>query len=78
MSPANEIIHAGQDIQEMRTQMERLDDVMEYPDDIVFAEDCYEEGQQKLSGDIELKNVTFGYAPLADPLIKDFNLKIVK
>ncbi len=76
MSPANKIIHAGQDIQEMRTQMERLDDVMEYPDDIVFAEDCYEEGQQKLTGNITLKNVTFGYSPLADPLIHDFDIQI--
>ena len=77
MNPAYMIISTGQELQEMRTRLERLDDVMEYPDDSAFAEDCYEEGQQKLSGDIELKNVTFGYAPLADPLIKDFNLKIL-
>jgi ABC-type bacteriocin/lantibiotic exporter with double-glycine peptidase domain len=30
----------------------------------------------KLSGNIELKNVTFGYSRLADPLIKDFSMTV--
>ena len=33
------LVSAGQTLQELRTQMERVDDVMEYPDDVVFAED---------------------------------------
>ena len=36
MAPAMSIVNAGQSIQEMRTQMERVDDVMEYPEDKVF------------------------------------------
>jgi ABC-type bacteriocin/lantibiotic exporter with double-glycine peptidase domain len=34
------------------------------------------EGVQKLSGNVELKNITFGYSRLAEPLLKDFSLSI--
>ena len=51
--------------------MERIEDVMRYPDDDIFAEDGGDESTEygKLSGSIELKNVTFGYSRLAEPLI---------
>ncbi|MBR2779178.1 MAG: NHLP family bacteriocin export ABC transporter peptidase/permease/ATPase subunit [Firmicutes bacterium] len=35
--PAGQLISAGQVIQEMRTSMERVEDVMEYPEDAVFG-----------------------------------------
>lgn len=76
MTPAATLISAGQTLQEMRTQMERVDDVMEYPDDKVFEEGDPSGEMKKLSGNIELKHVTFGYSPLADPLIKDFNMTV--
>ncbi len=76
MSPALSLVSAGQTLQEMRTQMERVDDVMEYPDDSAFAEEGEETEYKKLSGNIEIKNVVFGYSPLAEPLIKDFSLSI--
>ena len=76
MMPASALITAGQTLQEMRTQMERVEDVMEYPDDAIFAEDDDETVMNKLSGNIEIKNLVFGYSPLADPLIKDFNMKL--
>ena len=75
--PVQTFVTAGQTLQEMRTQMERVDDVMEYPVDQVFAEDLDStEEHQKLSGLVELRDVTFGYAPLAEPLIEDFNLRV--
>ena len=75
MSPAMTLVSAGQTIQEMRTQMERVEDVMQYPSDtnvvnVVFSE----EKLKKLKGNVELKHVTFGYSKLADPLIKDFSM----
>ena len=76
MSPALTMVSAGQTIQEMRTQMERVDDVMEYPDDVVFAESQSDGETKKLSGKMELNNITFGYSPLAEPLIRDFNLTV--
>ena len=78
MSPAMLLISAGQSLQEMRTDMERVEDVMQYPAEPRFAEESpQEEGDlSKLSGEVELRGVTFGYAPLAEPLIRDFSLHI--
>lgn len=81
MSPAQSLISAGQTIQEMRTQMERVEDVMEYPEDEslnaykgVYDGDA--ESLSKLRGNLELKNVTFGYSKLEPPLIENFSLTL--
>ncbi|MBP3913811.1 MAG: NHLP family bacteriocin export ABC transporter peptidase/permease/ATPase subunit [Lachnospiraceae bacterium] len=78
MAPAMTLINAGQTIQEMRTQMERVDDVMEYPEDAVYTHTIPEEeiNYRKLSGQIEMKNVCFGYSRLSEPLIKDFSMSV--
>lgn len=76
MAPAMSIVNANQSIQEMRTHMERVDDVMEYPVDNIFKEDSNIEDYRKLSGNIEINNLAFGYSKLADPLIQDFNMKL--
>jgi len=75
-APARQLISAGQSMQEMRTQMERIEDVMQYPSDAVYDSRGEEETYQKLSGSIEMKNVTFGYSRLAEPLIRDFSLTL--
>ena len=76
MTPAMTLISAGQVIQEMRTQMERVEDVMEYPDDPAVAEnaDAADGELAKLRGNVELRGVTFGYSKLEEPLIRDFSL----
>ncbi|MCQ2530037.1 MAG: NHLP family bacteriocin export ABC transporter peptidase/permease/ATPase subunit [Lachnospiraceae bacterium] len=76
MSPAMTLVSASQTIQEMRTQMERVDDVMEYPEEEIFAESSSTDEMRKLSGNIELKNIVFGYSPLAEPLIRGFNMTV--
>ncbi|MDO4407953.1 MAG: NHLP family bacteriocin export ABC transporter peptidase/permease/ATPase subunit [Eubacteriales bacterium] len=78
MDPATTIISAGQTIQEMRTQMERVEDVMQYPDDDHFKDDPLsgEKDYGKLTGKVELKNVTFGYSRLGEPLIQDFSMSM--
>lgn len=76
--PATILISAGQTIQEMRTKMERIEDVMEYPTDVNYSEEEFDENVEygKLTGNVEIKNLTFGYSRLAEPLIKDFNLTL--
>ena len=78
MSPAMTLISAGQTIQEMRTEMERVEDVMEYPVDVNYSDAplAEEADYSKLSGQIEIKNVTFGYSRLGEPLIRDFSMSV--
>lgn len=78
ISPATTLISAGQTLQEMRTDMERIEDVMKYPTDVTFenSDDSENIEYDKLSGNIEIKNVTFGYSRLAEPLIKDFSMSL--
>ena len=79
MAPAQQLISAGQTLQEMRAEMERIEDVMKYPTD-VLCEQAADEGEDaeydKLSGNVEMRNVTFGYSRLGEPLIRDFNLTL--
>ena len=76
MAPANQIVTAGQQIQEMRTSMERIEDVMEYAEDLIFAERPEAEEFEKLSGSLSMRHVTFGYSRLEPPLIEDFSLEL--
>ena len=78
LSPAMTLIGAGQTIQEMRTNMERVEDVMEYPDDPNVKDEPIREDvdYSKLTGQMELKHVTFGYSRLAEPLIRDFSMSL--
>lgn len=79
MEPAQTFVDANEMLQEMRTNMERIEDVMEYPLDPDFvekksAEDISE--QRKLIGNIELKDISFGYSRLEKPLVTDFSITI--
>ena len=85
MAPIGQLIDSGQQLQEMRTNMERIEDVMEYPDDEILS--CAktagieelegeDESFNKLSGEFVMKNVTFGYSRLEPPLIENFNLEL--
>ena len=76
MAPATSLIQAGQSLQEMITQMERVDDVMSYPIDPVFEEKEKTGEYEKLTGAIEMENISFGYSRLGDPLITDFSLSV--
>ncbi len=77
-APATALVSAGQVMQEMRTRMERVEDVMQYPVDVREEQDddAGESGYAKLTGEVELKNVTFGYSRLAPPLIEDFSMHV--
>ncbi len=77
-APATTFISTGQTMQELRTDMERIEDVMEYPDDTNGAARVLtgEVSYKKLKGSVEMRNVTFGYSQLEEPLIRDFSMKL--
>jgi len=77
-TPAANLVSAGQSLQEMRNDMERIDDVMACPPDVTYPpggsggpERC-----DKLLGEVEMRGVTFGYSPQGEPLIRDFDLHL--
>ena len=78
MGPAMTLVDAGQTIQEMRTEMERVEDVMNYPDDpaLTNGADSGETTFAKLKGEVERKHVTFGYSRLGEPTVTDFSMHL--
>jgi NHLM bacteriocin system ABC transporter, peptidase/ATP-binding protein len=79
LAPASTLVTASQSFQEMRSSMERIEDVMKYPVDPACEREnaVPDGGYDKLRGKVELRNVTFGYSHLEEPLIKDFSLTIM-
>jgi ABC-type bacteriocin/lantibiotic exporter with double-glycine peptidase domain len=75
-TPAVAIINSSQTISEMRTDMERVLDVMDYPIDVELDEPDDDVSYGKITGTIELKNVTFGYSRIEPPIMENFNIKI--
>jgi len=65
-------------LQTTEMQMQRLNDVQRYEvDDLNYPEkENRNFGKQRLSGEMELKSVSFGYSPLEPPLLTDFNLHL--
>lgn len=75
--PLTTLNNTTQDLREMKNNMERIEDVLEYPIDDNLKENSEEvESYEKLKGKLELKNVTFGYSRLSPPLIENFNMVV--
>lgn len=88
IKPVNDLVALGGNIQELEGNMNRLDDVLRYPIDPLIASDEARTAAggksdakacifpARLTGAIELRDITFGYSRLAPPLIEKFNLKL--
>jgi len=79
--PLDNFVTFGSSLQELEADMNRLDDVLRYPLDKQYTRELpaaapAEKRTVKLSGHVELRNITFGYSPLEAPLIENFNLVI--
>jgi ABC-type bacteriocin/lantibiotic exporter with double-glycine peptidase domain len=83
--PVNQLVQLGSTLQEVEGEMNRLDDVMRYPLDPNVRKDRLRPLTlprspgaavipPKLSGQLELRRVTYGYSRLDPPLIEGFDL----
>lgn len=78
LTPVNQLMGMGSSLQEMTGEMKRLDDVLNYPHayEKSLKSNPDEDIKMKLEGNLELKNIKFGYSKLDEPLIEDFSLKL--
>ncbi len=78
LNPVNQMVDLGSTLQEVKGDMNRLDDVLRAPrDPIVDRPSLAVDGDPvKLVGRLELRDVTFGYSRLEPPLIERFNLSL--
>ncbi len=79
--PLNTLVGFGASLQELEADMNRLDDVLRFPVDEQYRRERVRTEEQpalrvKLVGEVELRDVTFGYSPLDPPLIEHFDLKV--
>ena len=79
--PVEKLVGLGKKMLEIQGDMNRLDDVMKYREDPWLNQDNSvldhnDIVASKLSGKIELSNISFGYNPAGSALIEDFNLVI--
>jgi len=76
-APVNALVGLGSNLQTTEMQMQRLNDVRSYEVDSLNFPPSDEEttaDASHLSGDLQLKDVSFGYSPLEAPLLEHFDL----
>ena len=79
VSPVNRMVDLGSAVQEVKGDIARLDDVLSAPAEApatLGEEDDGTRARTRLSGYLELRDITFGYSPLEPPLIGNFNLSL--
>jgi len=81
INPVNRLVSLGGTLQEVKGDMNRLDDVLRAkvdPRASAPGDDPADDGSApvKLGGFLELRDVTFGYSPLDPPLVENFNLSL--
>ena len=74
--PINKLMSFVSRIHTIKADMNRVDDIEKYEMAPKYLEKEFAEFDEKLSGNVEFKAVSFGYSPLANPLIEDFNFRV--
>ncbi len=79
LEPVNNLVNFGSTLQELEGDLNRLDDVLQNPTEELKVESSTLQPSTlspHLEGYVELRNITFGYSRVADPLIQNFNLSL--
>ena len=75
--PVSSLVGFIQKIQQLKANMNRVNDINNYQQDPRYAEALqHTESLRKLSGDLELRGVSFGYSSLKPPLIENFSFHL--
>lgn len=75
-APVNELVGFAQKIQTLNASINRVEDVIKYPQDDRYENESSKVSKKKLSGDIELISVSFGYSTLKPALIENFSFHL--
>ena len=78
-APVNKILSLGSSLQNTEMQMQRLNDVRNYKiDPLNFPENEKDKiyTKDRLSGELTISDLSFGYSPLEPPLLQNFDLNI--
>ena len=78
LAPISDIIDIYQNFVGMRCEMERVEDVLDCPVDVTDKPAVYKDNssERKLKGNLELKDITFGYSKLSPPLLENFSMSL--
>ncbi|OUL19029.1 NHLP family bacteriocin export ABC transporter peptidase/permease/ATPase subunit [Nostoc sp. 106C] len=85
--PVNNLVNLGSDLQRVEGDITRLDDVLRNPTDTQVDQEIQKVGDNiqfaaadrpvvRLQGYVDLRNVTFGYNRIGQPLIENFNFSL--
>ena len=74
--PVNQLVGFIQKIQTLKADMSRVEDIMKYEKDEKFGKREEIPMNNKLSGEVELKEISFGYSILEKPLVENFNFHL--
>lgn len=73
IEPVNSLVTFAQKIQTLKASINRVEDVQKYPEDIRYENDKQStQVHKKLSGEIALQDISFGYSSLKPPLVEHF------
>ncbi|MGE5707585.1 MAG: NHLP family bacteriocin export ABC transporter peptidase/permease/ATPase subunit, partial [Bacteroidota bacterium] len=77
-APVGRLLAFGQSLPDLAANLTRLDDVLNHPVDPQTEQEPLprEEDPVRLSGALEIRNLTFGYSPLEAPLIENLDLAL--
>jgi NHLM bacteriocin system ABC transporter, peptidase/ATP-binding protein len=77
VAPVNGISGFIQKIQTTKADMARVNDIMKYEEDDRYKNsENYADIEEKLIGEVELSDISFGYDILKDPLIENFSFHL--
>lgn len=75
--PINSLVGFIRSIQTLKSNMNRVQDIEKYPQDEIYDTGTGDIPMYgKLSGNVELRNIAFGYSSLKPPLIAKFSFKL--